>query len=74
VCAARSSQALHPRLFWRYATATPCSAQTPQGFSIVTPNKQYSKLENSVLKSQAVREVFILILVENPRISRLFFH
>ena len=26
-------------------SATPCCAQTPQGFSIVTPNKQYFKLE-----------------------------
>ena len=35
-----------PVSFGATLSATPVSAQTPQGFSIVTPKKQYDKQEN----------------------------
>ena len=48
-------------------SATPYCAQTPQGFSIVTPKEHTNKTENLTLKSQSIRGVYILFLVENPR-------
>ena len=45
-----------PVAFGATLSATPCCAQTPQGFSIGTQNKQYCKTENNELTSQKTRK------------------